>query len=94
LNRAEADRRHDKLNEEELVRNVKPLIEQATQILNETYGGIKAHDPDGKISRGAESKAKGHTATPEEYYLAEKLTEVKLVSKPADLAYQSRPKVH
>jgi len=76
LDRAEADRRHDKLNEEELVRNVKPLIEQATQILNEIYGGIKALDPTGKISRGAENKSKGHTATPQEYYLAEKLTEV------------------
>ena len=76
LERAEADQRHDKLNEEDLVKNVKPLIEQASQILNETHGAIKALDPTGKIAQSARSRAQAHEATPEEYYLAQKLTDV------------------
>jgi hypothetical protein len=76
LERAEADRRHDKLNEEDLVKNVKPLIEQATQILSETQGAIKGLDPTGKIAQSARNKSQAHEATPEEYYLAQKLTEV------------------
>jgi hypothetical protein len=59
-----------------LVRNEKPLLEQGTQILNETHGAIKALDPSGNIARNAKNKSSAHQATPEEYYLAEKLSQV------------------
>jgi len=61
---------------------MKPLLEQGTQILNETEGGIKALDPDGKIARNAKNRTQGQQATPQEYYLAEKLSQVCL-SPPA-----------
>jgi predicted ribosome quality control (RQC) complex YloA/Tae2 family protein len=76
LDNAERDQRNDKLDEAELVRNMKPLLEQGTQILNETHGAIKALDPSGNISRNAKNKSAAHQATSEEYYLAEKLSQL------------------
>jgi hypothetical protein len=55
---------------------MKPLLEQGTQILNETHGAIKALDPSGNIARNAKNKSSAHQATPQEYYLAEKLSQV------------------
>jgi flagellar hook-basal body complex protein FliE len=76
LDNAGRDQRNDKLDEAELVRNMKPLLEQGTQILNETHGAIKALDPSGNISRNAKNKSAAHQATSEEYYLAEKLSQL------------------
>jgi len=76
LEKAEYDQRNDKLDEEELVRNLKPLLEQGTTILNETHGSIKALDPTGSIARNAKNKSAAHQATPQEYYLAEQLSKV------------------
>jgi len=55
---------------------MKPLLEQGTQILNETEGGIKALDPDGRVARNAKNRTQGQQGTPQEYYLAEKLSQV------------------
>jgi len=83
------------LDEQDLVQNVRPLIEQATQILNETHGAIKALDPSGRISQKAQGAAQSHEASPEEYYLAQKLTDLtenvqKVVDK-AKMSIQDMP---
>ncbi|KAL6235906.1 hypothetical protein BDW75DRAFT_229948 [Aspergillus navahoensis] len=66
----------DELDEEELVRNVKPLLEEANSILQECNGAIRALDPDGRIAANAKARAASHEASPEEYNLAEKLKEL------------------
>ncbi|KAL3434245.1 hypothetical protein BDV09DRAFT_97556 [Aspergillus tetrazonus] len=66
----------DELNEEELVKNVKPLLEEANNILQECNGAIRALDPDGRIAANAKARAASHEASPEEYNLAEKLKEL------------------
>jgi len=87
LEKAEYDQRNDKLDEEELVRNLKPLLEQGTTILNETYGSIKALDPTGNIARNAKNRSAAHQATPQEYYLAEQLSKLtEIVQKTIDNA--------
>ncbi|EIM87832.1 uncharacterized protein STEHIDRAFT_30535, partial [Stereum hirsutum FP-91666 SS1] len=63
----------DELDEEALVKNVKPLIEQAYGILQEALGGIKALDPGGKVSQQSMRRASDHRALPEEQHLAESL---------------------
>ncbi|KAJ3768314.1 hypothetical protein FB446DRAFT_781554 [Lentinula raphanica] len=60
-------------NEDELVQQVKPLLQQAEQIMNETQGMIKGADPDNKITQRAQNHQKAHKATPEEQRLAEAL---------------------
>ncbi|KAJ3847424.1 hypothetical protein EV368DRAFT_87761 [Lentinula lateritia] len=60
-------------NEGELVQQVKPLLQQAEQIMNETQGMIKGADPENKISQRAQNHQKAHKATPEEQRLAEAL---------------------
>jgi hypothetical protein len=55
------------------VKQVRPLIEQATNILTETHGAIKALDPDGTITNNATRKMQDHEATKEEQHLAESL---------------------
>jgi len=55
---------------------MKPLIQEASQILNETLGGLKGADPDGKIQRRAQHKKDNHEATPEENHLAESVAKV------------------
>ncbi|RDW65830.1 uncharacterized protein DSM5745_09569 [Aspergillus mulundensis] len=66
----------EELDEEELVKNVKPLLEEANSILQECNGAIRALDPDGRIAAQAKARAASHEASPEEYGLAEKLKEL------------------
>ncbi|EIM87817.1 uncharacterized protein STEHIDRAFT_29724, partial [Stereum hirsutum FP-91666 SS1] len=73
LARAQRDQEKDELDEEALVKNVRPLIEQAHGILQEGLGGIKALDPGGKVSQQSSRRAADHQATSEEQHLAESL---------------------
>jgi hypothetical protein len=66
----------EELDEEALVKEVKPLIEEGGKILTETNGTIRGLDPDGRIQRNAKHKAGTKEATPEEYHLADVLKEV------------------
>ncbi|KAK1144290.1 hypothetical protein N8T08_005703 [Aspergillus melleus] len=66
----------DELDEEELVKNVKPLIEEAGSILQECNGAIRALDPDGHIAATAKARAASHEASPEEYALADQIKEL------------------
>ncbi|KAF6515166.1 hypothetical protein HZS61_005072 [Fusarium oxysporum f. sp. conglutinans] len=72
---AEAQKPEDR-DEEELVRQVKPLIEEGGKILTETNGIIRGLDPDGRISRNAKQKTAAGEATPEEAQLANLLKEL------------------
>ncbi|CAH0035834.1 unnamed protein product [Clonostachys rhizophaga] len=64
------------LDEEALVREVKPLIEEGGKILSETNGMIRGLDPDGRIQRQAKQRSGTREATPEEHHLAEQLKEL------------------
>ncbi|KAM5360096.1 hypothetical protein ACJA88_014947 [Fusarium oxysporum] len=75
ISAAEAQKPGDR-DEEELVRQVKPLIEEGGKILTETNGIIRSLDPDGRISRNAKQKTAGGEATPEEAHLANLLKEL------------------
>ena len=66
----------DELDEEALVREVKPLIEEGGKILTETNGQIRGMDPDGRIQRNAKHKSGTKEASPEEHHLAEMLKEL------------------
>ena len=66
-------KKEDDRDEAELVKQVKPLIEQADKILNETAGSIKGADPDNRLSNKAKRHMQDHRATPEEQRLAEAL---------------------
>jgi len=66
----------DELDEEELVNNVKPLIEEGGRILQECNGSLRGLDPDGRIAAQAKGRAGTGEATPEEYRLAETLKEL------------------
>ncbi|KAJ7155666.1 hypothetical protein C8R46DRAFT_959897, partial [Mycena filopes] len=68
----EAQKEEDR-DEAELVKNVKPLIEQAEKILSETNGAVRGADPDGRLSNTAKRNMQDHKATPEEQRLAEAL---------------------
>lgn len=88
LARAQRDQEKDELDEEALVKNVRPLIEQAHGILQEALGGIKALDPGGKVSQQSSRRAADHQATPEEHHLAESLGTVRCSSKaPVSFCY-------
>jgi len=76
LERAQYDEDNDSLNEEELVKRMRPLIEEATIILRETHGAIKALDPDGTIANNATRKTAYKEATKEEEHLAESLAKL------------------
>ncbi|KAL5611167.1 hypothetical protein FOBRF1_007284 [Fusarium oxysporum] len=65
-------------SEEQLVRQVRPLIEEGSKILTDTNGVIRDLDPDGRIQRNAKQKAAIAEATPEEYHLAELLKEASI----------------
>lgn len=69
-------RKEEDRDEGELVRQVKPLIEQGEKILNETYGSIKGADPDNRLSNKAKRNYQDHKASPEEQRLAEALKTV------------------
>ncbi|GAB0133062.1 hypothetical protein EsDP_00001478 [Epichloe bromicola] len=66
----------EELYEEQLVREVKPLIEEGNKILTESNGVIRGMDPDGRIQRNAKHKSATKDATPEEHHLAEVLKEL------------------
>ncbi|OJD15528.1 hypothetical protein AJ78_04224 [Emergomyces pasteurianus Ep9510] len=66
----------DELDEEELVRNVKPLIEEGGRHLQECNGALRALDPDGRIAARAKSKSAQRDASPEEHQLADLLKEL------------------
>lgn len=66
----------DELDEERLVQDVKPLLEEGGRILSECNGSIRALDPDGRIAASAKARASSHDATPEEYQLADMLKEL------------------
>jgi len=66
----------DELDEDELVNNVKPLIEEAGRILQECNGSLRGLDPDGKIAAQAKGRQGTGEATPEEHRLAECLKDI------------------
>ncbi|KLU85222.1 late embryogenesis abundant protein [Magnaporthiopsis poae ATCC 64411] len=66
----------EELDEEELVKEVRPLIEEGGKILQEANGVIRGLDPDGRIQANAKHKAATREATPEEYHLADILKEL------------------
>ncbi|KAK3955465.1 hypothetical protein QBC32DRAFT_333590 [Pseudoneurospora amorphoporcata] len=66
----------DERDEEALVKEVKPLIEEGGRILTEAKGIIKGLDPDGRIAANAKHKTAAREATPEEYHLAEVLKDL------------------
>ncbi|KAI9285549.1 hypothetical protein BC943DRAFT_323559 [Umbelopsis sp. AD052] len=61
-------------DEEGLVKNVRPLIEEGSNILGEANGAIRGLDPSGKIAKTAQAKSAERKASPEEYHLAELLS--------------------
>ena len=58
------------------MKNVKPLLEDAGQILQESNGSIRALDPDGQVAATAQARAAAHEASPEEHALADQLKEL------------------
>lgn len=66
----------EELDEEQLVREVRPLIEDGGKLLSEANGIIRGLDPDGRIQRNAKQKSATHEATPEEFFLADVLKEL------------------
>ncbi|CAG7924448.1 unnamed protein product [Penicillium olsonii] len=66
----------DELDEEKLVQQVKPLLEEGGRILQECNGSIRALDPDGRIAATAKARAASRDATPEEYQLADMIKEL------------------
>ncbi|PYH42844.1 LEA domain protein [Aspergillus saccharolyticus JOP 1030-1] len=66
----------EELDEEQLVKDVKPLLEEGGHILQECNGAIRALDPDGHIAAAAKARAASHEASPEEYALADQLKEL------------------
>ncbi|KAJ5606521.1 hypothetical protein N7510_009302 [Penicillium lagena] len=66
----------EELDEENLVKTVKPLIEEAGNMLQEGKGALRALDPDGQIAASAKARSVSHEATSEEYQLAELLKQL------------------
>lgn len=66
----------DERDEEQLVKEVRPLIEEGGNILREAHGVIRGLDPDGHIQANAKHKSGTREATPEEFHLAEVIKEV------------------
>ncbi|KAL2869833.1 LEA domain protein [Aspergillus lucknowensis] len=66
----------NELDEEQLVKNVEPLLEEANSLLQECNGAIRALDPDGRIAANAKARAASHEASSEEYSLAGMLKEL------------------
>ncbi|KAK0496870.1 hypothetical protein EDD18DRAFT_1164374 [Armillaria luteobubalina] len=64
-------RKEEDRDEAELVKQVKPLLEQAEQVLHQTEGAIKGADPDNRLTNKAKRHQQDHRATPEEQRLAE-----------------------
>lgn len=68
--------KEDERDEEALVKEVRPLIEEGGNILREAHGIIRGLDPDGHIQANAKHKSGTREATPEEFHLAEVIKEV------------------
>ncbi|KAI0312433.1 hypothetical protein OF83DRAFT_1067170, partial [Amylostereum chailletii] len=51
-------------NEDELIKAVKPLLEQAQKILDEANGMVKGADPDKRLSNRATRHAEHHEVSP------------------------------
>ncbi|PPQ94715.1 hypothetical protein CVT25_009570 [Psilocybe cyanescens] len=68
----EAQKQEDR-DEGALVKQVRPLLEQAEKILNETNGAVRGADPDNRLSNTAKRNMQDHKASPEEQRLAEAL---------------------
>ncbi|KAK7734268.1 hypothetical protein SLS53_007917 [Cytospora paraplurivora] len=66
----------DERDEEALVKEVRPLIEEGSNILREAHGVIRGLDPDGHIQANAKHKTGTREATPEEFHLAEVIKEL------------------
>ncbi|KAJ5668279.1 uncharacterized protein N7477_006849 [Penicillium maclennaniae] len=66
----------DELDEEQLVKTVKPIIEQAGSMLQECKGALRGLDPDGQIAASAKARSVSRDATPEEYQLADLLKQL------------------
>lgn len=66
----------DERDEEALVKEVRPLIEEGSNILREAHGVIRGLDPDGHIQANAKHKSGTREATPEEFHLAEVIKEL------------------
>jgi hypothetical protein len=66
----------EELDEEQLVKNVRPLIEEASSSLQECKGALRSLDPDGQIAAAAKAHSFSREATPEEYELADLLKEL------------------
>jgi len=88
--------RKEDIDQEAFVDKMKPLIEQASQVLNETLGGLKGADPEGKAQSKAKYKKANNEASPEENHLAESVTKLteevaKVIQKAKD-AIKDLPK--
>ena len=66
----------DELDEEQLVQDVKPMIEEAGRHLQECNGALRGLDPDGHIAAQAKARAASGEATPEEHRVAESLKDL------------------
>lgn len=73
---AEEAKPEEERDEEGLVKEVRPLIEEGGKILTEANGVIRGLDPDGRIAANAQHKTASREATPEEYRLADLLKEL------------------
>ncbi|KAH7016342.1 uncharacterized protein B0I36DRAFT_355148 [Microdochium trichocladiopsis] len=73
---AEEAKPEDERDEEGLVKEVRPLIEEGGKILTEANGVIRGLDPDRRIAANAQHKTASREATPEEYRLADVLKEL------------------
>lgn len=76
--KAEQQQKNDELNEDAFVDKMKPLINEATSVLQSTLNMIEALDPEKKIQNRAKRSSEDQKATPEQKKIADglaKLTE-------------------
>ena len=73
----EAQKAEDR-NEEQLIKEVRPILEQAEKILNETNGAIRGADPDKRLTNQAKRNMADHKASPQEQRLAQALRVVSI----------------
>jgi len=66
----------DELDEQKLVDEIKPLLEEGGRILQECNGALRGLDPDGSIAASAKQRASTGEATKEEHQLADLLKEL------------------
>ena len=71
-------KKEEERDEGELIKAVKPLIEQAEKELHTANGAVKGADPDSRLSNRATRHAQDHRATPEEQRLAAALKVVRV----------------